>query len=367
MSEGNTKLKSKGFASYVPPGRRAVNSEVQAQNTEKTPTRRASKSLEKQPIINTLDAAVVAVVTEPEDNNVIKTPKSPKSPKKGGLGLGTGLGIGVPREYVPPGRRNNQTDAQKTSFAQISSDSKVIQSSGSTEVATIATISQNKNTEMTIENSTDEDKIAKKARKFSTELPRGNYVPPARRAIIAQELKLEAEAEALGIKKIIIPKIIPKKCEGYVIPPVPQQYYEENIQDEYSVQRCCYIVRGLPPELPDLSKDRYLKPFGDKGAIIRWISPDEALLVFSTETLAKSAFLSHKNSLIKIICLQDLGEDELSTYLSVSTEIYNSIKPERDCRVANRMISAALGISLPKRLPMPIRAKSPKKLDAWDD
>ena len=144
MSEGNTKLKSKGFASYVPPGRRAVNSEVQAQNTEKTPTRRASKSLEKQPIINTLDAAVVAVVTEPEDNSVIKTPKSPKSPKKGGLG--TGLGLGVPREYVPPGRRNNQTDTQKTSFAQISSDSKVIQSTGSTEVATIGTISQNKNT-----------------------------------------------------------------------------------------------------------------------------------------------------------------------------------------------------------------------------
>jgi hypothetical protein len=110
-----------------------------------------------------------------------------------------------------------------------------------------------------------------------------------------------------------------------------------------------------------------LKPYCDKGAIVRWVSTVEAILVFPTESIAKLAFSLEKNSLLKIISLQETDDVEAEKFFAVSTEIYNGLKPERDCRVANRMIGAALGITMPKSRPMPVKVNCPKKEDAWDD
>ena len=49
---------------------------------------------------------------------------------------------------------------------------------------------------------------------------------------------------------------------------------------EYLVKKCSLILRGLPPGLPDCCGDRYTKPFFDRDAVVRWLSPVEAILVF---------------------------------------------------------------------------------------
>ena len=54
-------------------------------------------------------------------------------------------------------------------------------------------------------------------------------------------------------------------------------------------------------------------------------------------------------------------------------ELHASLKPERDSRVANRLIGAALGVRVPTRTaPVPKKAAPPpeperKIPDAWDD
>ena len=68
---------------------------------------------------------------------------------------------------------------------------------------------------------------------------------------------------------------------------------------------------------------------------------------------------------------------------AAAQSLYDSIKPERDSRVANRLIGAALGIRLPKPPPSKgtantsrgagaaasgkNRCSSPPRIDAWDD
>mmetsp|Transcript_27782 Transcript_27782/g.26594 ORF Transcript_27782/g.26594 Transcript_27782/m.26594 type:complete len:414 (-) Transcript_27782:192-1433(-) len=222
--------------------------------------------------------------------------------------------------------------------------------------------------------------------KTSSDAPRGSYIPPWQRAAIAEEKRLDAEAEASGIKRIVVVKVVPstqvipsvqitqslhKRCEGIgslYVPPIIND--EEIYQEEYSVQKCSFVVTGLPPDLPEYSKDRFLQPFVDKGALVNWISSIEAIIVFPTEILAKTALAIQKSSFLKVVSLQDIEDAETERFLTVSTEMYNTLRPERDCRVANRMIGAALGVRLPKRMTQDatkLRSKSPKKEDAWDD
>lgn len=58
---------------------------------------------------------------------------------------------------------------------------------------------------------------------------------------------------------------------------------------------------------------------------------------------------------------------------TVGRELHVDLKPERDARVANRMIGAALGIRVPRKAPetTPSVAPSMKKpaveYDSWDE
>ena len=354
MDGVTVKLRPRGFVSYVPPCRRTLNTESNLRSSEK-------ESLNEKRISMIQEKDLPLGNPSPDTLMKLSHQSGKKSSKKS-----EGKCLEMQREYIPPGRRSLNSDLQKHGLGH---DKSLDMVSISTAIVGLVEPSPDEEMSGTIDHILDEDKITKKARKVDTELPRGNYIPPARRALIAEEMRLDAVAEASGISRI--PKVVAKKCDGFIVLPMTHQFCEENnIQDDYSVRKCSFIVRGLPPELPDYSKDRYLKPFCDRGAIVRWISPDEAILVFPTETIAKTAMSTQKNSLLQIVSLESLGEVEVSIYLTVSTEIYNGLKPERDCRVANRMIGAALGISLSKRAPqsqVPVTSKSPKKLDAWDD
>ena len=67
----------------------------------------------------------------------------------------------------------------------------------------------------------------------------------------------------------------------------------------------------------------------------------------------------------------DTGTSKLRCIISpinhspVIAEMYGAIKPERDTRVANRMIGAALGVRVPKAAAAPVKAAP--VVDAWDD
>lgn len=343
MSCDNSKAKSNGFGCYIPPGRRNVNADVEKLTVERGVCKN-KKVLEIRPD-HLLNGKSPLSGLEVADD--MATAKSTKK-----------LCRGIPREYIPPSRRAQISDVDDD---QAEMDLIIAEMKPSTFLG--EEISMPRYTG-TVAPTAILEKAVKTSKKTCTESARENYVPPARRALIAEEMRLAAQAEALGIIKP--PKIISKKCDGFVLAPVVLPFLEDsNMQDEYSVRRCSFILRGLPPELPDYSKDRYTKPFCDRGAVVRWLSPVEAILVFPTETIAKAALSLKKNSLIQLIALQDLTESEGNLFLGVSTEIYNSIKPERDCRVANRMISAALGISLPKRAPT--ISKCTATVDAWDD
>jgi hypothetical protein len=343
MSSDNSKVKSNGFGCYIPPGRRSVNADTEQLNVERGICH-IKKTSEKRPDHLLNGKSPLSGLEVADDMTTAKATKK--------------LCRGIPREYIPPSRRAQISDVDD---GQVEMNLLIAEMKPSTFLGEEISMPRNIGTEAT---STTSEKAVKAAKKTCTEFARENYVPPARRALIAEEMRLAAQAEALGIIKP--PKVISKKCDGFVLAPVVLPFLEENnIQDEYSVRRCSFILRGLPPELPDYSKDRYTKPFCDRGAVVRWLSPVEAILVFPTETIAKAALSLKKNSLIQLIALQDLIESEANLFLGVSTEIYNSIKPERDCRVANRMISAALGISLPKRAPAV--SKCTATVDAWDD
>lgn len=348
MSGASVKLKSSGFASYVPPGRRNIAQDAQIPSTVTPPSDEASfynGDEDSNLRISSSQTRGKSNKIEPQNSGDSTNLKSTKK-----------VCHGIPREYVPPSRRGLISDIP-SQVQQIEKSCEGLTESEMTSEP-MATPYCPETTEPS-----SIDRGTKSVRRIFSENQNMKYVPPARRALIAEETRLAAVEKALGIVKPA--KIVSKKCDGFVPPPAFLPNFEDFYSDEQSVRRCCFIVRGLPPELPDAIKDRYLKCYTDRGGVVRWFSPVEAVLAFPTESITKSSLPLLRNSLIKIIPFQDLSEVEAESFLEVCTDIYNSIKPERDCRVANRMISAALGIPFSKK--QNNRAKSPKKLDAWDD
>ena len=359
MSGAGVKLKSSGFASYIPPGRRNI-----AQQDAHIPQAVTQSSARIS--LDSVNGAVDSRKSSSPTTGKTCKIESQNSSDSATLKSTKKVCHGIPREYVPPSRRG-LISAVSDQAISLGSD-RVHEMEISSEELTgsevisepIATQYCPDSTELLI----PKDQRTKSVRRVFSEKLNEKYVPPARRALIAEETRLAAVEKALGIVKP--PKIVSKKCDGFVLSAAIFPNLEDHyISDEQSVRKCCFIVRGLPPELPDAIKDRYLKCFTDRGGMVRWVSPVEAVLAFSTESIAKSSLPLLRNSIIKIIPLPDLSQVEVESFLEVCTEIYNSIKPERDCRVASRMISAALGIPMSKK--SSIRAKSPKKLDAWDD
>jgi hypothetical protein len=401
--------KVQGFALYVPPSaRRGVTNEVQQQETDG----RSNKTVKQVCIEIPGSRRAINTETELQDTGSFSPSKLAKTKnQKNDRNSDENTTLIVPeifeetksvlpqpkvREvskgaYVPPGRRALNIEIP----TQVMESNSLIKEKVSKVLKNVVTSipdDTDGNNDATIdikglEISNMVNKETKKiVSKTSSDAPRGSYIPPWQRAAIAEEKRLDAEAEASGVPRIVVVKVVPntqvipslqitqslhKRCEGIgslYVPPIISD--DEIYQEEYSVQKCSFVVTGLPPELPEYSKDRFLQPFVDKGALVKWISSIEAIVVFPTEILAKTALAIQKNSFLKIVSLQDIEDAETERFLTASTEMYNTLRPERDCRVANRMISAALGVRLPKKMTQDTtkrRSISPKKDDAWDD
>lgn len=71
--------------------------------------------------------------------------------------------------------------------------------------------------------------------------------------------------------------------------------------DEYAdIGQCCLLAEGFHSDLPEYSKSLMLKPFLEKGALSRWISSTEVILVFPTEQQAQAALNGPRNSLMRV-------------------------------------------------------------------
>lgn len=139
---------------------------------------------------------------------------------------------------------------------------------------------------------------------------------------------------------------------------------DKAVEEFGDIRECCILAHGFHSDLPEYSKSILLKPFVDKGALVRWISSTEAILVFSSEMQARSSLSVSHNSLIKIQHLPNImDKSKVKSLCDVGKELQNEffIKSGRDITVANRMIGAALGIKLPVSVQIP-KSKSQSDL-----
>jgi len=133
------------------------------------------------------------------------------------------------------------------------------------------------------------------------------------------------------------------------------------------------VLRGLPGE-EDARRSGLLQDFFTYGAVVRWVGSRECILAFPTEKQTRSAFDAAvaSRAAYNVLQIGDLDASSQASYLSVAAEMHEELKPERDSRVANRLIGAALGIKVPVKKSSETEALPPKEkpkpvVDAWDD
>ena len=138
------------------------------------------------------------------------------------------------------------------------------------------------------------------------------------------------------------------------------------------VQKRTLILRGLPGE-EGARRSGLLQDFFSYGAVVRWVGSSECILAFPTEKQTRSAYdAAASRAAYNILQIGDLDASSQASYLSVAAVMHEELKPERDSRVANRLIGAALGIKVPLKKSSEAEAPLPKEkpkpvVDAWDD
>jgi hypothetical protein len=140
------------------------------------------------------------------------------------------------------------------------------------------------------------------------------------------------------------------------------------------VQKRTLILRGLSGgDTPEGARTAQLQDFFTYGATVRWVGSSECILAFPTEKQTRSAMeaAAASRASYKVLWIGDLDAPSQGSYLSVATEMHEQLKPERDSRVANRLIGAALGIKVPAKKSEAASAPPAEKpkpvVDAWDD
>jgi hypothetical protein len=147
---------------------------------------------------------------------------------------------------------------------------------------------------------------------------------------------------------------------------------------------CCLLVFGFSPSLPIETKERLLSPlYLHSSAKAQWLQKEVILFAYSSNQKMLAAFRDtspHLPPPLHSVLLTDASPELIVEAESVAKELVKSFKPEIDSRVANRMITAALGLRRPAAVsgstttatrtqrakPAP-RAPSPPRADAWDD
>lgn len=142
------------------------------------------------------------------------------------------------------------------------------------------------------------------------------------------------------------------------------------LSPEETLDRRTLLISGLSSAESEASRSRQLGVFFDYGAQVRWFGT-ECMLAFPTERQTINAIEAAAKSrgVMRTSRISELEADRRSSYYRLAAEMHEELKPERDSRVANRLIGAALGIKMPKKkesAPVVEKPKAPV-VDAWDD
>mmetsp|Transcript_29835 Transcript_29835/g.50388 ORF Transcript_29835/g.50388 Transcript_29835/m.50388 type:complete len:364 (+) Transcript_29835:69-1160(+) len=172
-----------------------------------------------------------------------------------------------------------------------------------------------------------------------------------------------------------------------------------SIVSEDTVAESCLVLGGVPDDMTDMGRSNIVRVHVAKGATIKWIGRRECLMAFKNSKIASISLQAAGSGVYSICKLSDVDSFHRRELMSAAREMYNELKPaERDNRVANRLIGAALGIQLPKqqqqqqqqqvaagaktgtrtagtravarganRSSSQRRSPSPPRVDAWDD
>jgi len=142
------------------------------------------------------------------------------------------------------------------------------------------------------------------------------------------------------------------------------------LSPEETLDRRTLVVTGIR-ESSEAARNRAVSVFFDYGAEVRWFGT-ECMLAFPTERQTLNA-LEAASKGVGTLCnvgkISSMGEDLQKSYFRLAAEMHEELKPERDSRVANRLIGAALGIKLPVKTAVAAAPEKPKApvVDAWDD
>jgi hypothetical protein len=158
---------------------------------------------------------------------------------------------------------------------------------------------------------------------------------------------------------------------------------------------CCVLISGFSPSLALETKENLIKQFYQFGGKSQWFrNHDAEVVLFAFGSNQKAVSAIQQSELRPPLCVILFTEYDGSQALKleadpgrspslthslthhfmsslVAKELVESFKPDLDSRVANRMITAALGIrrtsTTPRTQQTQARRPSPPRVDAWDD
>jgi hypothetical protein len=102
-----------------------------------------------------------------------------------------------------------------------------------------------------------------------------------------------------------------KKKNSLEKPRAPLQFSSDAVADsvaeDYSdMKDCCILAQGFHANLPEYSRELILKPFVARGGLVRWVSPGEAIVVFTSAAQAQAALSAPHNALVKVQLLAEI-------------------------------------------------------------
>eukprot|EP01039_Chlorochromonas_danica_P007049 gene7049-7795_t len=205
------------------------------------------------------------------------------------------------------------------------------------------------------------------------------YVPPGRREL--NEKREREENDRRQQTKSAPPSI--NTFESATDPLVNTSSRRTTDDDEFRtvidddrLAACCLVLSDLPADMSEAGRMRETQPYVRMGALVQWMGND-CCLVFINESTANRALAISTTSKFKPQPLASTSHCNKSFLLAIR-DLHSQLKPERDSRVANRLIGAVLGINLskgssmsPKRssaIPVATKVAEEEPLkDAWDD
>lgn len=154
---------------------------------------------------------------------------------------------------------------------------------------------------------------------------RAIYVPKGRREINERKM---TQAQNI-IKEPVDVKIEKEESNNankneYSYVPVVEddQFFFDSVSDDRLLV-CCLLIMGFPTDTSDIMKQQLIDSYvTNYGAVSKWCSLSECLLIFRNESNAASALITLKNtSISNAFRLADIHQN-LEEYLQSSNNIF---------------------------------------------